>query len=61
MTNHSVMAESSPGDHGDHGGSTAVTDSGSSNNQPSSLPMTENHFGGNISHPLAETYQFING
>ena len=53
------MAERSPGDHDDHGGSN--TDSGSSNNQPSSLPMTEDHFGGTTSHPLAETYQFTNG
>ena len=53
------MAERSPGDHGNHGDSH--TDSGSSNNQPSSLPMTEDHFGGNIGHPIPETYQFING
>ena len=35
------MAESSPGDHDDHYGSTIVTDSGSSSNQPSSSPMTK--------------------
>ena len=54
------MAERSPGDHDDHRDSH--TDSGSSNNQPSSLPMTEDDFAGNISHhPIPETYQFING
>ena len=52
------MAERSLGDHGSYGGS--VTDSGSSNNQPSSLLMTEDHYGGIICHPLADT-QFING
>ena len=52
-----MMAESSPGDHGDRRGS--AIDSGSS--QPSSLPMTEDHFSNTTVHPLAETHQFING
>ena len=52
------MAARSSGDHGNCESSN--TDSGASN-QPSSLPMTEDHFDGIISHPLAETYQFING
>ena len=56
----SMMAESSPGNHGDH---ATVANSGSSSSQPSSLPMSEDHFGGNnaISLPLAEPYQFNNG
>ena len=52
-----MMAESSPGGHDNRGSSSAVIDGGSSTNQPSSLPMTEDHF----SHPVTETSQFTNG
>ena len=53
-----MMAESSPGIHDNRRGSSAVTDGSLSSSQPSSLPVTEDHF----SHAVAETSeQFTNG
>ena len=55
------MAESGPGDDGDHESRAAITDS-SPDSQPSSLHMKEGSFKKTVtSHPLAETFQCVNG
>ena len=57
------MAASSPGDQGSRRSSATVADSASSHSQPSSLLLSEDHFGSNGSsdHPSAAAYKFING
>ena len=57
------MAASSPGDHGSRKSSGTVADSTLFYSEPSGLPLSEDHFGSNVSsdHPSADAYKFING
>ena len=54
------MAETSPGDNGDNGGPTVITDS-LSDSQPSSLLTNDGSFEVIDSHPSAKMFQCIKG
>ena len=57
------MAESSPGNHGSRKSSATVVDGTSSHSQPSSLLLSEDHFGSTVpsDHPSVYANKFING
>ena len=58
-----VMTDSSPGDHGSRKSSAAAADNVSLHSQPSSLLLSEDHYGSNVvtDHSLADDNKFVNG
>ena len=57
------MTDSSPGDHGSRKSSAAAADNASLHSQPSSLLLSEDHYGSNVASdlPLADDNKFVNG